>query len=115
MDFLNKLRQQPENIRKLIIWAIIIIIGVVSFILWAKNVQQQIKNFSKEKEKIVRSFNSSPSREKFIKQIKKQKADISKKIEVLIQKKKETEKSPQNNSKENKKETKINIKKLLNK
>lgn len=43
MDFLKKLQKQPEHIRKIILWAVVIIIGLILVIFWALNVSQNIK------------------------------------------------------------------------
>lgn len=45
MNFLEKLRNQPEHIRKLILWTIVIIIALILGSLWIYNSYQSIKNF----------------------------------------------------------------------
>ena len=45
MNFLQKLRNQPERIRKIILWLIIIILGISLLTFWFKNVQEKIKSF----------------------------------------------------------------------
>jgi len=54
MDLLKKIRNQPENIRKIILWVIIIIVGLGLAIFWVKNFQKRLKSFQKEelKEKL---------------------------------------------------------------
>ena len=48
MNFLNRLRRQPEHIRKLILWATIIIIGLGLLVWWIHSSYWKIKNFPKE-------------------------------------------------------------------
>ncbi len=48
MSFLDKLRRQPEYIRKLILWAIIIIIGLGLLVWWIHSSYWKIKKFPKE-------------------------------------------------------------------
>ncbi len=47
-NFLEKLRKQPEHIRKLILWIIIIIIGLGLSIWWIHSSYWKIKKFPKE-------------------------------------------------------------------
>jgi len=44
LDFLNKLRSQPKHIRKIILWVVVIIVGLVLAVLWIHNSYQEIKN-----------------------------------------------------------------------
>lgn len=55
MDILNKLRKQPENIRKLILWITIIILGLVLAVWWIYSSYQGIKKL--QAEKIIEELN----------------------------------------------------------
>ena len=48
MSFLQKLRNLPTNKRKLILWLLIIILGVILFAFYIKNVQKRIKSLEME-------------------------------------------------------------------
>jgi len=48
VDFLNKIRNQPEHIRKIILWVAVIIIALFLAILWIYNSSQRIKQFPTE-------------------------------------------------------------------
>jgi len=48
MDFIKKLREQPESTRKIILWLIIIIMGLGSAVWWINSSYQKIKRFQKE-------------------------------------------------------------------
>lgn len=45
MDILEKIRNQSETKKKVILWTTIIVIGLVLFLLYLKNTQNSIKNF----------------------------------------------------------------------
>jgi len=45
---LQKLQNQPEYIRKIILWAVVIVVGFSLLIWWSKNFQQRIKSFKGE-------------------------------------------------------------------
>jgi len=47
-DFIKKLQNKPEHIRKLILWIVVIITGLILVILWAINVSWNIKKFQEE-------------------------------------------------------------------
>jgi type II secretory pathway component PulM len=49
MSFLKKIQNLPERKRKIILWSAVIIIGLILFVFWIKNVQQKLKIFEKEK------------------------------------------------------------------
>ena len=49
MNFLKKIQQQPEHIRKLILWVVMVIIGLGLIILWVWISSREIKRFSKER------------------------------------------------------------------
>jgi len=48
MGFLKKLQKQPEHIRKLILWIVVIITGLILVILWAINVSYNIRKLQEE-------------------------------------------------------------------
>lgn len=48
MSFLDKLRNQPESTRKLILWVVVVIIGFGLTIWWINSSYRKIKEFSKE-------------------------------------------------------------------
>lgn len=53
-QFIKKVQNLSTTKRKIILWSIVIVIGLVLLIFWFKNVQKTLKNFPKEglKEKI---------------------------------------------------------------
>ena len=48
MSFLKKLQEQPRYIRKIILWAIVIIIGIIFLAVWVRNSQARLRNFQLE-------------------------------------------------------------------
>ena len=48
MDFITKLQNKPEHIRKRILWALIIIIGLILIIFWIAFSYQKIQEFQKQ-------------------------------------------------------------------
>lgn len=48
MNILKKLQNQPEYIRKIILWATVIIIASLLGIFWLYNSARRIKEFPKE-------------------------------------------------------------------
>lgn len=48
MDFIKKLQKQPEHIRKMILWSVVIIIGLGLIIWWIDRSYRKIKEFDKE-------------------------------------------------------------------
>ncbi|MCX6759210.1 MAG: hypothetical protein NT012_01450 [Candidatus Nealsonbacteria bacterium] len=54
MNILQKIRNQSEKTRKVILWVIVIIFGLILFFFWIKNVQSKLESFQKEefKEKL---------------------------------------------------------------
>lgn len=68
MSFLEKIQKLPERKRKIILWLIVIIIGLPLFVFWAKNLQQKLKSF--EKEKLEEEF-QLPSLQEKLKEIPK--------------------------------------------
>lgn len=43
MDFLEKLRKQPEHVRKIILWTTVIIIGLILSFFWIKEILKNIE------------------------------------------------------------------------
>jgi len=57
---LQKLQNQPEYVRKIILWAVVVVVGFSLLIWWTKSFQQRIKSFKGEgfqKELKLPSFN----------------------------------------------------------
>ena len=48
MDFLKKIQNQPEHIRKIILWAIVIIVALILGSWWIYSSYWKIKKFPKE-------------------------------------------------------------------
>lgn len=48
-EYLKRIQNLPLIKRKIIFWAIIIILGVILAVLWIRNIQQTIKSSPKEK------------------------------------------------------------------
>jgi len=48
MDFVTKLQNKPEHIRKRILWALVIIIGLILIIFWIVVSYQKIQEFQKQ-------------------------------------------------------------------
>lgn len=48
-DFLKNIQKQPEDIRKIILWSVVIIISLGFFFLWLHTVKIRLKTFQKEK------------------------------------------------------------------
>jgi len=49
LKFVKKLQNQPEHIKKVILWTTIIVIGLGLIFWWIINVEKSIKEFQKEK------------------------------------------------------------------
>ena len=47
MSFIQKLQRQPEHVRKMILWAVVIIIGLGLSIWWIRSSYWRIKKFPK--------------------------------------------------------------------
>ncbi|KKQ77481.1 MAG: hypothetical protein US98_C0003G0003 [Parcubacteria group bacterium GW2011_GWC1_38_6] len=43
--FIEKLRSLPEGNRKVILWAIVIILGLIFLVFWLNGVRERFKNF----------------------------------------------------------------------
>ena len=48
MNFLHKLQNLPEQKRKIILWIAVIVVGILFFTFYIKNVQQRLKSFKAE-------------------------------------------------------------------
>jgi len=48
LNFLKKLRKQPEHIRKLILWIIVIILGLVLGILWINSSYKKVQRLKSQ-------------------------------------------------------------------
>jgi len=48
-EFIKKIQSQPEHIRKIILWSVVIVIGLGFFFLWLHSVKIRLKTFQKEK------------------------------------------------------------------
>ena len=49
LNLLTRLQNLPANIRKLILWLIVILVGLGLLFLWGKNFGQKIKSFQSQK------------------------------------------------------------------
>jgi len=47
-DFLTKLQNQPEPVKKLILWLTVIVIGIICVVFYIWHVQRTIANFNIE-------------------------------------------------------------------
>lgn len=47
MDFLKKIQNQPENVRKIILWAALTVVGAILIIFWVLHSVKAVNNFSK--------------------------------------------------------------------
>jgi len=54
VKILYKIQNLPKETRQIILWAIVIIFGLILFFFWIKNVQSKLESFQKEefKEKL---------------------------------------------------------------
>lgn len=48
IKFIEKLRNKPEHVKKIILWVVVIIIGLILAVLWIIISSQRIKKFQKE-------------------------------------------------------------------
>lgn len=48
MNFLDRLRKQPEHIRKLILWIIVIILGLILAVLWINSSYKKIQELKSQ-------------------------------------------------------------------
>lgn len=51
MGFLKKIQGLPLGQRKLILWIIVIVLSLILFILWARNVGEKMESFPREEMK----------------------------------------------------------------
>ncbi len=97
-EFLKKIQNKPENVRKKILWAIIIIIGLLLSVFWIIKVKKSINEF--QKENFIKNFNFEDLNEQIKNlppvEIPKIDEEELKKIDEEI--KKEEEKEIQNQS-----------------
>lgn len=49
MNFIKKIQGQPESVRKMILWSVVVILGLGLAIWWINNSYQKFKEFEKEK------------------------------------------------------------------
>ena len=47
-EFLKKLRGQPENIKKIVLWSLVILVGLTLFIFWLNSTKARLRNFQKD-------------------------------------------------------------------
>ena len=47
-DFLKKLQSQPESTKKIILWSVMVLVGLLLLIFWLNSTKSRIKNFQKE-------------------------------------------------------------------
>ena len=78
MNFLEKIQNQPKDIRKIILWTIVVILGISLFVWWIKSIDLRMRGL--QKEKFIEELNLSSSEEK-IKEIEK--PEIGEKIQEL--------------------------------
>lgn len=45
MEFLEKLRGLPQSQRKIILWSVVVVLALILFILWTKNVKKKLESF----------------------------------------------------------------------
>lgn len=45
MNILNKFRSQPERVRKIILWSVVIVLGLSLLTWWVKSIQERLANF----------------------------------------------------------------------
>jgi hypothetical protein len=48
VDFLDKLRKKTDREKKIIIWTVLIIFGLIFLLLWGYNSQRSIRSFKAE-------------------------------------------------------------------
>lgn len=45
MTFLEKLQKLPVTTKKIILWTVVVIIGIIFLTLWVRNFKERLKNF----------------------------------------------------------------------
>ena len=48
MNFLDKLRKQPEHIRKFVLWSVVIILGLILAVLWINSSYKKIQELKSQ-------------------------------------------------------------------
>ena len=47
-EFLKKLRGQPENVKKIVLWSTVVLVGLTLFIFWLNSTKARLRNFQKD-------------------------------------------------------------------
>jgi len=47
--FIKKVQDQPERVKKIILWSVMAVLGMALLVLWILNVKSHFRNFNKEK------------------------------------------------------------------
>ncbi|MBZ9578042.1 hypothetical protein KJA13_03360 [Patescibacteria group bacterium] len=55
MNILKKLQKQPEHVRKMILWSVVIIVGLVLAVLWINSSYKGIQKL--ESQNIIQELN----------------------------------------------------------
>lgn len=82
---LRKLQNQPEHIRKIILWSVIVILGLILLSWWVKNTQNELRSF--ENKGLIESLE--------LPEIEMLKLEIPKEINEELNKLKETLEEPE--------------------
>lgn len=48
MDILKKIQNQPEGVRKIILWTVIILLGLLFLITWIQGLKQRVEQSKEE-------------------------------------------------------------------
>jgi uncharacterized protein HemX len=80
-EFIKKIQGLPEKKRKIILWAIILVLGICLSIFYVKNVSKSIKNF--QKEELIEGLNI-PSLKEEIEKLPKPEAPQTDELEELM-------------------------------
>ena len=48
MNFLDKLRKQPKHIRKLILWIVVVVLGLILVVLWINSSYKKIQELKSQ-------------------------------------------------------------------
>jgi FtsZ-interacting cell division protein ZipA len=100
MDFLKKIQSQPKNVRVIILWAVLVIIGIILFVFWVLHSVRAVNSFSRSnffeqlnvsdmKADVNKSVDDVKQKAEDIQSIKQKAEDIlnDKEIERLIEEK----------------------------
>lgn len=49
MNFLEKIRNQPEAVRKVILWTVVIVFSLCLFFVWFRSFQKKLRALQKER------------------------------------------------------------------